>query len=130
MHLKFLVSIIKPPPRPSAGKGRCARDGWWAARPPWGHQHDVGEGVVLAAAKRVRSETQIGANAVSLASATVSLARRMYSDFSTRTALMIGAGEMIALTARHFAAAGVKRILIANRTLANAQSLAAEIGGY
>ena len=81
-------------------------------------------------AKRVRSETQIGANAVSLASATVSLARRMYSDFSAHTALMIGAGEMIALTARHFAAAGVKRIVIANRTLANAQSLAAEISGY
>jgi glutamyl-tRNA reductase len=84
----------------------------------------------FSAAKRVRSETQIGANAVSLASATVSLARRMYSDFSTRTALMIGAGEMIALTARHFAAAGVKRIVIANRTLVNAQTLAAEISGY
>jgi glutamyl-tRNA reductase len=84
----------------------------------------------FSAAKRVRSETQIGANAVSLASATVSLARRMYSDFSTRTALMIGAGEMIALTARHFAAAGVRRIVIANRTLVNAQTLAAEISGY
>ncbi len=84
----------------------------------------------FSAAKRVRSETQIGANAVSLASATVSLARRMYSDFSTHTALMIGAGEMIALTARHFAAAGVKRIVIANRTLVNAQALAAEVSGY
>jgi glutamyl-tRNA reductase len=84
----------------------------------------------FSAAKRVRSETQIGANAVSLASATVSLARRMYSDFGTRTALMIGAGEMIALTARHFAAAGVKRIVIANRTLVNGQTLAAEISGY
>jgi len=84
----------------------------------------------FSAAKRVRSETQIGANAVSLASATVSLARRMYSDFSAHTALMIGAGEMIALAARHFAAAGVKRIVIANRTLINAQTLAAEISGY
>jgi glutamyl-tRNA reductase len=84
----------------------------------------------FSAAKRVRSETQIGANAVSLASATVSLARRMYSDFSAHTALMIGAGEMIALAARHFATAGVKRIVIANRTLVNAQTLAAEISGY
>jgi glutamyl-tRNA reductase len=84
----------------------------------------------FSAAKRVRTETQIGANAVSLASATVSLARRMYSDFSTHTALMIGAGEMIALAARHFATAGVKRIVIANRTLVNAQTLAAEISGY
>jgi glutamyl-tRNA reductase len=81
-------------------------------------------------AKRVRSETQIGANAVSLASATVSLARRVYSDLSAQNALMIGAGEMIALTARHFAAAGVKRTVIANRTLARAQTLAAEIKGY
>lgn len=84
----------------------------------------------FSAAKRVRSETQIGANAVSLASATVSLARRMYSDLSAQNALMIGAGEMITLTARHFAAAGVKRIVIANRTLTRAQTLAAEVKGY
>jgi glutamyl-tRNA reductase len=43
---------------------------------------------------------------------------------------MIGAGEMIALTARHFASAGVKRMVIANRTLARAQLIAAEIKGY
>jgi glutamyl-tRNA reductase len=84
----------------------------------------------FSAAKRVRSETQIGANAVSLASATVSLARRMYSDLSAHTTLLIGAGEMIALTARHFATAGVKRMVIANRTLARAQALAVEITGY
>jgi glutamyl-tRNA reductase len=84
----------------------------------------------FAAAKRVRSETQIGANAVSIASATVSLARRMYADLSAHNALMIGAGEMIALTARHFAAAGVKRMVIANRTLTRAQTLAAEFKGY
>src|SRR3984885_1120199 len=84
----------------------------------------------FSAAKRVRSETQIGANAVSLASAAVSLARRMYADLSERTALLIGAGEMIDLTARHFASAGVKRLVIANRTLARAQALATEIKGY
>jgi len=82
------------------------------------------------AAKRVRSETQIGANAVSLASATVSLARRMYANLSDHTALMIGAGEMIALTARHFARAGVKHMVIANRTLSRAQSLATELKAY
>ena len=81
----------------------------------------------FSAAKRVRSETQIGANAVSLASATVKLARRMYSDLSAHTALLIGAGEMIALTARHFSAAGVKRMVIANRTLSRAQALAGEL---
>jgi glutamyl-tRNA reductase len=84
----------------------------------------------FAAAKRVRSETQVGANAVSLASATVSLARRVYADLSAKNALMIGAGEMNALAARHFAAAGVKRMVIANRSLSRAQELAAEIKGY
>jgi glutamyl-tRNA reductase len=81
----------------------------------------------FSAAKRVRSETRIGANAVSLASATVSLARRVYADLSAHNALLIGAGEMTALTARHFKSAGVKRIVIANRTLARAQSLASEL---
>jgi glutamyl-tRNA reductase len=84
----------------------------------------------FSAAKRVRTETQIGANAVSLASATVSLARRVYADLSTKNALMIGAGEMNSLTARHFAAAGVKHMVIANRTLNRAQDLAAEVKGY
>jgi glutamyl-tRNA reductase len=84
----------------------------------------------FSAAKRVRSETRIGANAVSLASATVSLARRVYSDLSARTTLMIGAGEMNALTARHFQSAGVKRLVIANRTLSKAQALASELKAY
>jgi glutamyl-tRNA reductase len=84
----------------------------------------------FSAAKRVRSETQIGANAVSLASASVSLARRIYADLSEHSALMIGAGEMIGLAARHFASAGVKRVVIANRTLARAQAIAADIKGY
>ena len=72
----------------------------------------------------------IGANSVSLASAAVSLARRIYADLSDPSALMIGAGEMIGLTARHFASAGVKRMVIANRTLARAQTVAADIKGY
>jgi glutamyl-tRNA reductase len=84
----------------------------------------------FSAAKRVRSETRIGANAVSLASATVSLARRVFSDLSAHTALMIGAGEMNALTARHFQSAGIKRMVIANRTLERAQSLATELKAH
>ena len=84
----------------------------------------------FSAAKRVRSETQIGANAVSLASATVSLARRVYADLGAKNALLVGAGEMNALVARHFTTAGVKRMVIANRTLSRAQELAAEIKGY
>jgi glutamyl-tRNA reductase len=84
----------------------------------------------FSAAKRVRSETRIGENAVSLASATVSLARRVYSDLSAHTALMVGAGDMNALTARHFMSAGVKRMVIANRTLGRAQTLAAELEAH
>jgi glutamyl-tRNA reductase len=84
----------------------------------------------FSAAKRVRSETRIGENAVSIASATVSLARRVYSDLSAHTALMVGAGDMNALTARHFQSAGVKRLVIANRTLGRAQMLAAELKAY
>src|SRR3984885_2334076 len=84
----------------------------------------------FSAAKRVRSETRIGANAVSLASATVSLARRVYADLSAHNVLLIGAGDMNALTARHFMSAGVKRMVIANRTLGRAQTLAAELKAY
>jgi len=84
----------------------------------------------FSAAKRVRSETRVGANAVSLASATVSLARRVYSDLSVHNALLVGAGDMNALIARHFATAGVKRMVIANRTLGRAQSLAAQLNAH
>jgi glutamyl-tRNA reductase len=81
----------------------------------------------FSAAKRVRTETRIGANAVSLASATVSLARRVYADLSAHNVLLVGAGDMNALTARHFISAGIKRMVIANRTLEKAQSLAGEL---
>jgi glutamyl-tRNA reductase len=84
----------------------------------------------FSAAKRVRSETRIGENAVSLAAGIVSLARRVYSDLSAHTALMVGAGEMNALAARHLASAGVKRMVIANRTLARAQALASELKAH
>ncbi len=84
----------------------------------------------FSAAKRVRSETRIGENAVSIASATVSLARRVYSDLSAQSALLIGAGDMNALVARHFMSAGVNRMVIANRTLSRAQTLAAELKAH
>jgi glutamyl-tRNA reductase len=84
----------------------------------------------FSAAKRVRTETRIGANAVSLASATVSLARRVYEDLSAHNVLLVGAGDMNALTARHFTSAGVKRMVIANRTLEKAQALAAELNAH
>lgn len=81
-------------------------------------------------AKRVRTETRIGANAVSVASAAVSLAHTVFDNFAQHTALLIGAGETIALAARHLRAQGLKRMIVANRTLERAQELAREFDGY
>jgi len=84
---------------------------------------------VLAVAKRVRTESGIGQNPVSVAFAAVRLARHIFDDFSQTTALLIGAGEMIELVARHLKEAGVPRLIIANRTVGRAELVAAEHGG-
>ena len=78
----------------------------------------------FAAAKRVRSETAIGENPISVAYASVSLARQIFADFSKKTALLVGAGETIALVGRHLKEQGIGRVIIANRTLERAQELA------
>jgi len=79
---------------------------------------------VFSVAKRVRSETAIGENPVSVAYAAVSLAQQIFSDLKKDTALLIGAGETIELVARHLIDQGIKRIIVANRTLENALKLA------
>ena len=81
-------------------------------------------------AKRVRTETRIGANAVSVASAAVSMARTVFERFEQHTALLVGAGETIALTARHLHANGLRRMIIANRSVERAQELASEFNGF
>lgn len=81
-------------------------------------------------AKRVRTQTRIGANAVSVASAAVSLARTVFEKFAGHTALLVGAGETIALAARHLHAHGLSRMIVANRSLGRAQELAAEFKGF
>jgi glutamyl-tRNA reductase len=81
-------------------------------------------------AKRVRTQTRIGANAVSVASAAVSLARKIFEDFGDHTALLVGAGETIALAARHLRAHGLRRMIVANRSLDRAQELAQEFDGF
>jgi glutamyl-tRNA reductase len=81
-------------------------------------------------AKRVRTQTRIGANAVSVASAAVSLARKIFEDFADHTALLVGAGETIALAARHLHAHGLRRMIVANRSLDRAQELAQEFNGF
>jgi glutamyl-tRNA reductase len=76
-------------------------------------------------AKRVRSETAIGASAVSVASAGVQLARRLFAGFERHSALLVGAGEMIELTARHLHAQKIGRMIVANRSADRAQRIAA-----
>jgi len=78
----------------------------------------------FAVAKSVRSETEIGAATVSMAAAAVGLAQRIYSSIAEQSVLFIGAGEMIELTATHFAAHHPRRVTFANRTLERAQALA------
>ncbi|MGH8442568.1 MAG: glutamyl-tRNA reductase [Nevskiaceae bacterium] len=84
----------------------------------------------FAVAKLVRSRTQVGAHPVSVAYAAVQLARHIFADFSQQTALIIGAGEIAELLARHLRGQGVSRLLIANRSLDRAQRLAREVSGY
>lgn len=84
----------------------------------------------FSAAKRVRTETRIGASAVSVASAAVSMARTVFESFAERTVLLVGAGETIALAARHLYTNGARRIIVANRSLERAQQLAAEFNAY
>ena len=79
----------------------------------------------FAVAKKVRTDTAIGENPVSVAYAAVSLAQHIFSDLEDSTALLIGEGETIELFARHLKNAGVTNIIVANRTLDKAQALAA-----
>ncbi|MBA3581119.1 MAG: glutamyl-tRNA reductase [Gammaproteobacteria bacterium] len=80
-------------------------------------------------AKEVRTRTDIGANPVSIAFAAVRLAQRIFSDLENRTALLVGAGEMIELAARHLKGQGIGHIIIANRTIERARPLAREFEG-
>ncbi|HKM26473.1 MAG TPA: glutamyl-tRNA reductase [Thiopseudomonas sp.] len=79
-------------------------------------------------AKTVRTDTAIGENPVSVAFAAVSLAKQIFTDMSHSQALLVGAGETITLVARHLFEQGVKKIVVANRTLERATALASEFG--
>jgi glutamyl-tRNA reductase len=80
-------------------------------------------------AKRVRTETGIAANAVSISYMAVELGKKIFDSFAGRTALLIGAGEMAELAARHLVNAGVSNVLLANRSEEPARKLATELGG-
>jgi glutamyl-tRNA reductase len=81
-------------------------------------------------AKQVRTDTAIGASPVSVAFAAVSLARQIFGKLEEQTALLIGAGETIELTARHLHERNIGKIIIANRTVKRAHDLAAQFNGY
>jgi glutamyl-tRNA reductase len=80
-------------------------------------------------AKRVRSETGIGSSAVSISSAAVDLARKIFGNLGDKEVLLIGAGEMAELAAEHLIGQGVKRVSVANRTLSRALDLAKRFRG-
>jgi glutamyl-tRNA reductase len=84
----------------------------------------------FAVAKRVRTDTRIGAHTVSVAFTAVRLAEQVFADLKQACVLLIGAGDTIELAARHLAEKQARRIIVANRTPETAQELAARHGGY
>jgi len=79
--------------------------------------------------KRVRTETEIGENAVSISYAAVELAKRVFDTLDGRTVLILGAGKMSELTAKHLVSNGVTDVLVANRTYERAEELAVKFNG-
>ncbi|WP_022947577.1 glutamyl-tRNA reductase [Methylohalobius crimeensis] len=84
----------------------------------------------FSAAKKVRTDTAIGTSPISVAFAAVRLAQQIFDDLGEQTALLIGAGETVELTAQHLHQQGIGRIIVANRTFDKAHTLASQFGGY
>lgn len=80
-------------------------------------------------AKKVRKETGIGDNAVSISYAAIELANKIFSDLSQKTVMLLGAGEMAELAVEHLISNRVKHLLVANRTFKNALTLAQKFNG-
>ncbi len=78
---------------------------------------------LFSVAKKVRSDTAIGENPVSVAYAAVNLANRIFADLATSTVMLVGAGETIELVAQHLVETGITNIVIANRTLSRAKEV-------
>lgn len=83
----------------------------------------------IAVGKRVRTETRIAYNAVSVSYAAVELARKILGDLSESNVLLFGAGQMAELTAQHLVDKGVKKVYVANRSFDRAKELAEKFGG-
>lgn len=83
----------------------------------------------ISVAKRVRTETRIAENAVSISFAAVELAKKIFTDLSKKIFMLLGAGEMAELAAKHLITTGVKEVLVSNRTYERACDLANELKG-
>ena len=83
----------------------------------------------ISTAKRVRTETRIAENAVSISFSAVELAKKIFTDLSKKVCMLLGAGEMAELAAKHLISNGVREVLVANRTFERACSLAEEFHG-
>ena len=83
----------------------------------------------FSAAKRVRTETRIGASAVSISYAAVELGRKIFGDLNGKRAMLVGAGEMAELAAEHLVGQGIAEVVVVNRTLERAVNLAQRFKG-
>src|ERR1051325_5002156 len=104
------------------------------------YQHAVEAGTVgrvlsqlmnraISVAKRVRTETGVAQNPVSISSVAVELARKIFEDLTNKSVLLVGAGEMGELAARNLIEAGTSKLLVTNRTAARAEEVARQFGG-
>ena len=104
----------------------------YAAAKEHGTLRDTLDAVVqrsFTVAKRVRSETEIGRNAVSVSYAAIELARQIFGELKSKRVLLIGAGKMSELAARHLRRAGCAHIQVTNRTRARAEEMASLVEG-
>ncbi len=83
----------------------------------------------ISVAKRIRTETKIAENAVSISFAAVELAKKIFTDLSEKSFMLLGAGEMAELAAKHLMSSGVKDVIVANRTYETGCNLAKEFNG-
>src|SRR5262249_33787524 len=83
----------------------------------------------LSVAKRVRTETGVAQNPVSVSSVAVELAQKIFGDLTNKTILLVGAGEMAELAAQNLMKEGASKLLVTNRSVERAEKFAQEFGG-
>ena len=102
---------------------------WRGQRGRWPDSWNTCLQSAFAAAKKVRSETEIGSSSVSIASVAVDLAKKIFGSLQGRTVFLVGAGKMSELAARHLVQQGAGTILVSNRTEERARRMAEQFAG-